>query len=120
MESKHQERAWRRGESMHPQPILAGLVIGALAGAAAVLFLAPQSGRETRSQIKQRTSELRDRTAETFDEKVAQLKSKTHQITEGVHGMTEEFQHQGQEILIKQLDSVVAAAEAGKAVLHGS
>ena len=33
-------------------PVVAGLVIGGLAGAGVALLLAPQSGKETRTQIQ--------------------------------------------------------------------
>ena len=98
-------------------PALAGLVIGGLAGAGAALLLAPQSGKETRDQIQQKTNELRDRTAETVEDAVSQVKSKTHQITSSLHGKAEELQHQGQEMIAEQLDRVSAAAEAGKVAL---
>lgn len=118
---------------------LAGLVIGGLAGAGAALLLAPQSGKETRAQIQQKSVEIRDKAAETVDDAVAQVKSKTHEITDGVRGKAkelqhhgqemiadqmdhvrgkaEELQHKGQEIIVDQLDRVSAAAEAGKAAI---
>lgn len=102
------------------KPVLAGLLIGGLAGAGAMLLLAPQSGKETRTLIQQKTFELRDRTMETVDDAVEQIKSKTHQITEDVRGKAEEVQQQGQDILVKQLDHVSAAAQAGKAAVKGS
>ena len=43
---------------------LAGLVIGGLAGAAVALLMAPQSGEETRTLIKDRSIELKDRAVE--------------------------------------------------------
>lgn len=109
---------------------IAGLVIGGLAGAGAALLFAPQSGKETRSQIQNKTLELRDRTNETVEGVVTQVKSKTHEITDGVRekamelqhqvmGKADEIQHQGQEMLVDQLDRVAAAAEAGKeAIKH--
>ncbi len=96
---------------------LAGLLIGGLAGAGAALLLAPQSGKETRDQIQQKTLELRDRTAETVEGAVSQVKSQTRRITSGVREKAEELQHQGQEMIAEQLDRVSAAAEAGKAAI---
>jgi gas vesicle protein len=40
---------------------LAGFIIGSLVGAAAALILAPQSGRETRDQLVDKSSTFRDR-----------------------------------------------------------
>jgi gas vesicle protein len=42
----------------------AGLVVGGLVGAAAALLLAPQSGEETRTQIRDKSIELKDRAVE--------------------------------------------------------
>jgi gas vesicle protein len=100
--------------------VLAGLLVGGLAGAGAMLLLAPQPGKETRARIQQKAMELRDRTAETVEEALMQAKSKTHQITADVRGKAEELQHQGQEMIADQLDRVAAAAEAGKAALKNS
>lgn len=47
---------------------LAGLVVGGLIGAAAALMLAPQSGEETRAQIRQRGIELRDQANTAYDD----------------------------------------------------
>lgn len=96
---------------------LAGLLIGGLAGAGAALLLAPQSGKETREQIQQKTIELRDRTAEKVEDAVSQVQSKTHQIAVNLQGKAEELQHQGQEIIAEQLERVSAVAEAGKVAL---
>ena len=101
-------------------PVVAGLVLGGLAGAGVALLLAPQSGKETRAQIQQKTMELRDRTAVTVDEAISQVKSKTQQLTEDVREKAGELQHRGQDILVKQLDHVAAAAEAGKTAVKGT
>jgi gas vesicle protein len=47
---------------------LAGLVTGSLVGVSLALLLAPQSGAETRGQIKHKSVELRDGTVESFTE----------------------------------------------------
>jgi gas vesicle protein len=98
-------------------PLLAGLLAGSLAGAATMLLLAPQSGKETRAQLQQKTMELRDRTTQTVEEAMTQAKNKTHQITSDVRAKADELQHQGQEMVADQLDRVAAAAEAGKTAL---
>ena len=46
----------------------AGFVIGGLAGAAAALLLAPQSGEETRAQLQERGIELQTRAQDAIDE----------------------------------------------------
>jgi gas vesicle protein len=46
---------------------LMGFVVGGMAGAVAALLLAPQSGEETRSMIKDKSIELRDKASEQAD-----------------------------------------------------
>ncbi len=53
----------------------AGLVIGGLVGAALATLLAPQSGEETRAQIRDKGLEIKDR-AETSVSEVRQLAQK--------------------------------------------
>lgn len=53
-----------------------GLLVGALSGAIAALLLAPQSGEETRTMIKDKSIELRDKAQETAD----QAKAKTDEL----------------------------------------
>jgi gas vesicle protein len=43
---------------------LIGFIVGGVAGAVAALLLAPQSGEETRTYIKDKSIELRDKAAE--------------------------------------------------------
>jgi gas vesicle protein len=52
----------------------AGLLIGGLAGAVAMLLLAPQSGKRTRAKIQQKSIELREQTAEAVEDVVAQAR----------------------------------------------
>jgi len=47
---------------------LAGFFVGALAGAAAALLMAPQSGEETRMLIRDKSIELKDKATVTVDE----------------------------------------------------
>lgn len=45
-----------------------GFVFGALIGAAAALLLAPQSGEDTRTQLRDRGMEFRGKAQETYDQ----------------------------------------------------
>lgn len=47
---------------------LAGFLIGGLVGAAAALLLAPQSGEETRTIIRDKSIELKDKASESAEE----------------------------------------------------
>ncbi|MGZ9223846.1 MAG: YtxH domain-containing protein [Anaerolineales bacterium] len=93
--------------------ILLGMLIGGLAGAAAALLMAPQSGKDTRRQIQEKGIELRDRTTELVDDTVAQVRTKANNLTVGL-------KDRGQEIAAKQLDHVSEAAQAGKKAIESS
>lgn len=72
--------------------ILSGMLIGALVGAVAMLLLAPQSGKDTRTQIQKKGIELRDRTTEMVEETVAQVRSNPNKVEMGVKNY-EQLEH---------------------------
>ena len=65
----------------------AGLLIGGLVGAAAALLLAPQSGEETRTQIRDASFELKERANET----IAEAREKADAITADARRRAEEI-----------------------------
>lgn len=54
---------------------LVGFIVGGLTGAVAALLLAPQSGEETRTIIKERAIELRDKASEGIGEAYSQAEA---------------------------------------------
>jgi gas vesicle protein len=93
--------------------VLAGILIGGLAGAVAMLLLAPQSGKDTRRQIKEKSIELRDRTSEMMEDTMAQVRTNTNKLTMGVKDYSKET-------AVEQLDNVSEAAQAGKKAIQNS
>lgn len=65
----------------------AGLMIGGLVGAAIALVMAPQSGEETRAQIRDKSVELKDRANETL----AEAREKAEAITADARRRAEEI-----------------------------
>jgi gas vesicle protein len=100
--------------------LFAGLLFGGLAGAVTMLLVAPQPGVQTRAQIRQKSLELRDLSAHKINDATVALNSRTRQITTGIQTKAEELEQQGRELVIKQLDHVSAAVEAGKTAIQGS
>jgi gas vesicle protein len=100
--------------------VLIGLLIGGLAGAAAMLLFAPQSGKRTRAQIHQKSIQLRDRTTTNIKKAVAQVHSDTNKITAEVREKAGELKQLGQDKLVKQMDRVSAALDAGKTAVEAA
>jgi gas vesicle protein len=100
--------------------VLTGLVIGGLAGAVAMLLLAPQSGEETRSQIQKKSVELRDRTSGILKDTAEQVRSNANKIATSGQEKLKELKQQGQELAAEQLDRVSEAAQAGKKAIQNS
>jgi len=96
---------------------LVGLLLGGVTGAMAMLLLAPQSGKETRGQIRQQGIELRDQTVKSVEGAMAQARSKARQITDDVREQAGELQQRGQVILdARRVHLSEALKDAGKAV----
>jgi len=94
-----------------------GLLVGGLAGAGAMLLLAPQSGKKTRAQIQQKSTQLRDQTVETVESAVTHAREQAHQFTTGVRKQAEALQQRGQEMLEGQKDHLSKTLKGwGKAV----
>ena len=99
---------------------LAGLLIGGLVGAVAMLLLAPQSGKRTRAQIQLKSMELREQTTEAVEDAMVQARTKGRQIRAGVHEQTEALQQRGQAVLDEQKEHWSALVKAGKTAVQGS
>jgi gas vesicle protein len=106
---------------------LAGFVIGGLVGAATALLLAPQSGEEMRTVIKDKSIELKEKanlsTAEARARAEAALKeaqARYDELTLQAKSKTEELLQRGQVLVDEQkakVEEVIASVkkpEAGK------
>jgi len=93
--------------------VLGGMLFGALAGAVTMLLLAPQSGKDTRRQIQEKSIELRDRTTEMVEDTLAQVRTNANKVTMGVKDY-------GKELAVEQLENVSEAAQAGKKAIQSS
>jgi gas vesicle protein len=87
--------------------VLIGTLIGGLAGALTMLLLAPQSGKDTRMQIREKSIELRDRTNEIVEDTLAQVRTSAQKVQMAVKDYSK-LQ------AAEQLDHLSEAAQAGK------
>lgn len=100
--------------------VLAGMLVGGLAGAVTMLLLAPHSGKDTRTQIQEKGIELRNRTTEMVKEAMSQVRSNANKLTVGGREKVEELKQHGQELVVEQLEHVSEAAKAGKKAIQSA
>lgn len=96
------------------KPVVTGLVIGGLIGAATALLMAPRTGEETRAEIRNKALEYRDRTRDVVNETVSNARSKVHELKEGVVEKADELRHRGQKVADEQFEHLAQAAETGR------
>jgi gas vesicle protein len=95
----------------------AGLVIGSLVGAALALLLAPQSGEETRAQLRDKSLEFKDRAEEGMLEARQRAQTQLASLQEQVSSLQSQIaslQEKGMETLGKGKQSASDAISRGK------
>ncbi len=111
---------------------LGGFIIGGLVGAAAALLMAPQSGEETRTLIRDKSIELKDRAVETAEEAltraekaldearmraedaIEETRIRAEELAEITRQRTADLQQRGQVILEEQRARLSSVSDAGK------
>jgi gas vesicle protein len=95
---------------------LSGFVIGGLVGAATALLLAPQSGEETRTIIRDKGIELKDKATDTTAEAreraeaaLREAQARYDEITRQTKEKTEELLKRGQVVLEEQKSRIEKA-----------
>jgi len=116
MNNQNQEPVYRNNVG----GVLAGVLIGGLVGAVTMLLVAPQSGEATRMQIQEKGIELRDRTTGIVEDAMTQIRSDSNKLTISGRQKAKELLHQGQTLVVEQLDHVSEAAQAGKKAIQNS
>ena len=95
---------------------LSGLLMGGLAGAGAMLLLAPQSGEKTRAQLQQKSIELQDQSTkgvEAAKDAIAQVRVKAKRVTADVLEKAEDLQERGKQLIEDQKERLTTFVEAG-------
>jgi len=100
--------------------VLVGMLIGGLAGAVTMLLVAPQSGKRTRIQIREKGIELRDRATGIVEDAVAQVRLNGNKIARDGRRKANELLHQGQNLVAEQVEYVSDAVKAGKKAIKSS
>ena len=110
----------RETSARGPWDFLGGLLVGGLAGAGAMLMLAPQSGRRSRAKIQQKSIVLRDQASEAVEDVLDQARAKVHQVKVDVRKDTKKLQHRGKEILDDQMERLSTAVDGKKEAILDS
>jgi gas vesicle protein len=99
----------------------AGLVIGGLVGATLALLLAPQSGEETRAQIRDKSLEIKGRAEEGIMEARQAAEKQIAALQDQVTALQQQvttLQEKGKEALEKGKQQVTTLQEKGKEALE--
>lgn len=114
MKTRKQNQSFEPTKRSAVKPVLTGLLVGGVVGAATALLFAPRAGKETRAEIRDKAFELRDRTTDTVKETVSQAKSRASDLKDNVLDKATELKERGKRVVSKQLDQVSETAEANK------
>lgn len=71
-----------------------GLLVGALVGAAVMLFVAPQSGKKTRALVQKRSRALADHARESVEDAVEKTRDRAKDLSEQVHDRAKDLSEQ--------------------------
>lgn len=94
--------------------VFTGVLLGGLAGAGAMLLLAPQSGARTRFKIQQKSLELRDQTSASLEAGLSKVWLAKQKLTRAGRRKTQQLLHLGQAQVAEKLDDISTAAKAWK------
>jgi gas vesicle protein len=122
MSKSNRKKEIEHEETNNPGVFLAGLLIGGLigglAGAGAMLLLAPQSGKKTRTKIKRKGRKLGKQTTKTIDAGVDQVRAKAHDVTSSIQEQVEDLQQRGQDVVDGQKERWAPVVKAGKKAVN--
>lgn len=97
---------------------LIGFIVGGVSGAITALLLAPQSGEETRTIIKDKTIELRDNASATVEETLKKAEKSANDAIKNAEKLladaklrAKEVAEQGQVILDESKEKVAKAVK---------
>jgi len=78
---------------------LIGCVVGGMVGAVTALLLAPQSGEETRTMLKEKSIELRDKATQTTEEALARAEAAAAEARAKYEQLAKEVKARSSEVI---------------------
>jgi gas vesicle protein len=97
--------------------VLTGVLVGGMAGALAMLLMAPQSGKKTRMLIQEKGIELRDQTSDMLEDAFAQISKDSRKLSREGQRKAKQLIHQSQSLVEEKIENVADALKAGKKAL---
>jgi len=86
-----------------------GFFVGALVGGAVALLMAPQSGEETRAQIREKSIEIKEKAETTYGEVVEKIDASTTEL----RGRTEELSSKLDQLIAQGREEVTRLSKRG-------
>lgn len=100
--------------------LLAGLLLGGLAGAGTMLLLAPRSGKKTRRELRRQARSWRKQTTKAVKGRVKEVRSKAHELKSSIHDQAEDLQQRGQDVVDQQKERWSPVVDAGVTAVQDS
>ena len=116
MENDTDEHADREHAGHSARGFVAGMLLGSLAGAAAMLLLAPESGRRTQVRIRRTSRDLRDQLRAEAADVAAKVGAQAEQLEREADKMGQRVEH----VLDVQKERWAPVVEAGKTAVKGA
>lgn len=79
--------------------ILSAFALGSLIGAGIALLMAPQSGEETRRQLRDRGMEFRDKAEDTVEQTRMRAEKALDDVADRAKQQTDEMRSRGQDVI---------------------
>lgn len=102
-----------------PKGFIAGMLFGGLAGAGAMLLMAPLSGKHLRTQLQLKGNDIQAQANEDLEEAMDQTRLTANHMTSDIRQKAKKIKRSGKEMLKEQKEHLSAVIDAGKAVLLG-
>lgn len=115
-DKKHDDR--QDNNQLNGFLFLGGLLLGCVAGAGAMLLMAPHSGKKTRKQIRRKGRKVRKQTTRKIEHEAEQVRDKAHQVTTSIQKQAEDLQQGGQDMVDEQKERWEPVIEAGKTAVQ--
>jgi gas vesicle protein len=111
MKTKNQEPQYEGNNFLS---VVTGLLIGSLAGAGAMLLMAPQSGEKTRLQIQEKGIKLRDQTTGVMEGVMARVWLEQKKLTRDGRRKANELVQHGKALVRDQFDQLSETTKSWK------